>query len=180
LTIIRFGAFALALVIGIVCPAAAKEPARAKAQIAPQPANSAETLDEVLARFDHVQGQIRTLSAEFVQTTRSPLLKDAVVSKGRFYLTKPDSVLWEYSDPELMRFVVADGKYTGYFPERKKAEKRDIKRWSEQLFRFLGVGQGSKELGKFYEISLGAAGPRKRGVSPGAFSQEASRAEERG
>jgi outer membrane lipoprotein-sorting protein len=86
-------------------------------------------------------------------------LKDPVVAKGRFYLTKPDSVLWEYSSPEPMRFVVAKGEYTGYFPERKRAEKRDIKRWSEQLFRFFGLGQGSKELGKFYEITLGASGP---------------------
>jgi outer membrane lipoprotein-sorting protein len=120
--------------------------------VAPGPA---ETLIQVLTRFDQVQGQIRTLSAEFVQTTRSPLLKDPIVAKGRFYLTKPDSVLWEYSAPEPMRFAVADGKYTGYFPERKKAEKRDIKRWSEQLFRFFGVGQGSKELEEFYEITLG-------------------------
>jgi len=143
----------LTLVIGY---APAKEPKHSAAR--PKTQASGETLPEVLSRFDRVQGQIRTLSAEFVQTTRSPLLKDPMVAKGRFYLTKPDSVLWEYSAPEPMRFVVAEGAYTGYFPERKKAEKRDIKRWSEQLFRFFGLGQGSKELGKFYEIALGAAG----------------------
>ena len=119
---------------------------------------SGGTLSQVLSRFDQVQGQVRTLSAEFIQTTRSPLLKDPIVAKGQFYLTKPDSVLWEYSAPEAMRFVVAEGAYTGYFPERRKAEKRDIKRWSEQLFRFFGLGQGSKELGKFYEIALGDTG----------------------
>jgi outer membrane lipoprotein-sorting protein len=126
---------------------------------AAQPPATDANLSDVLARFDQVQGQVRSLSAEFTQTTRSPLLKDPVVAKGRFYLTKPDSVLWEYSSPEPMRFVVAKGEYTGYFPERKRAEKRDIKRWSEQLFRFFGLGQGSKELGKFYEITLGASGP---------------------
>ena len=136
---------------GVVPAKEAKPPQSAKAKVAAP----VETLDQVLARFDQVQGQIRTLSADFVQTTRSPLLKDPTVAKGRFYLTKPDSVLWEYSAPEPMRFAVAGGRYTGYFPERKKAEKRDIKRWSEQLFRFFGVGQGSKELGKFYEIALG-------------------------
>jgi len=133
----------------------AKEP---KSKPEAQPVASGETLPDVLSRFDQVQGQVRTLSAEFVQTTRSPLLKDPIVAKGQFYLTKPQSVLWEYSSPEPMRFVVAEGEYTGYFPERKKAEKRDIKRWSEQLFRFFGLGQGSKELGKFYDIALGQAG----------------------
>jgi outer membrane lipoprotein-sorting protein len=138
----------------------------AKEPRSPKPAARAATpqvtLSQVLDRFDQVQGQIRTLSAEFVQTTRSPLLKDPTVATGRFFLTKPDSVLWEYSAPEPMRFVVSKGQYTGYFPERKRAEKRDIKRWSEQLFRFFGVGQGSKELGKFYEIALGDPGSGNR------------------
>lgn len=122
------------------------------------PAPHAESLPDVLKRFDVVQSQIRTLSAEFVQTTKNPILKQPLVAKGEFYLTKPESVLWQYSSPEPMRFVVAHGEYTGYFPERKKAEKRDIRRWSEQLFRFFGLGQGSQELGKFYEITLGDAG----------------------
>ncbi|HZN54892.1 MAG TPA: outer membrane lipoprotein carrier protein LolA [Candidatus Polarisedimenticolaceae bacterium] len=142
----RLGSAAAILAFGIaVAPAAAASPAP-------------EALAEVLKRFDVVQGQIRTLSAEFVQTTKNPILKQPLVAKGEFYLTKPDSVLWQYSSPEPMRFVVAHGEYTGYFPERKKAEKRDIRRWSEQLFRFFGLGQGSQELGKFYEITLGDSG----------------------
>jgi len=148
------GLVALALLVALVDVAPAKE-AKTPRQAKSAPTVRNDSLDQVLARFDQVQGQIRTLSAEFVQTTRSPLLRDPIVAKGRFYLTKPDSVLWEYSAPEPMRFAVAEGKYTGYFPERKQAEKRDIKRWSEQLFRFFGVGQGSKELGKFYQIALG-------------------------
>jgi outer membrane lipoprotein-sorting protein len=161
--IVRRGAVALAVLFAAVTLAPAKEP-KAQRAAATKTLPSGETLQQVLARFDQVQGQIRTLSAEFTQATRSPLLKDPIVAKGQFYLTKPDSVLWEYQAPEPMRFVVAEGAYTGYFPERKKAEKRDIKRWSEQLFRFFGVGQGSKELGKFYEIALGETGPDASGA----------------
>jgi outer membrane lipoprotein-sorting protein len=123
-----------------------------------------EDLTQVLARFDLVQAQIHTLSAEFVQTTRNSILKEPIVAEGEFYLTKPDSVLWEYSSPEPMRFVVSKGQYTGYFPERKRAEKRDIKRWSEQLFRFFGLGQGSKDLAKFYAITLGPSEPDMKGT----------------
>ena len=173
--IVYRGVVALALLVAVVGLVPAKEP-KAPGAVAKRTRASRETLNQVLTRFDQVQGQIRTLSAEFIQTTRSPLLKDPIIAKGQFYLTKPDSVLWEFQAPEPMRFVVAEGAYTGYFPERKKAEKRDIKRWSEQLFRFFGVGQGSKELGKFYELALGDPGsdekdayllvlsPRKRRV----------------
>jgi len=152
--IICRGAVALLTLVAAVGPVSAKEP---------KTPTSGGELSRVLARFDEVQGQIRTLSAEFIQTTRSPLLKEPIVAQGQFYLTKPDSVLWEYQSPEPMRFVVADGSYTGYFPERKRAEKRDIKRWSEQLFRFFGVGQGSKELGKFFDLALGDEGTDEKG-----------------
>lgn len=169
------GAVALVVLVAVVDPVPAREP-KAPATAPEWTSASGETLNQVLTRFDQVQGQIHTLSAEFIQTTRSPLLKDPTVATGQFYLTKPDSVLWEYQAPEPMRFVVAGGSYTGYFPQRNRAEKRDIKRWSEQLFRFFGVGQGSKELGKFYDLALGETGadekdayllvlsPRKRRV----------------
>ncbi len=157
------GAVALVLLVTAVGPVPAKEP-KTPAAARQRTVASGETLHGVLTRFDEVQGQIRTLSAEFVQTTRSPLLKDPIVAKGQFYLTKPDSVLWEYQSPEPMRFVVAEGSYTGYFPERKRAEQRDIKRWSEQLFRFFGVGQGSKELGKFFDLALGDPGADEKDV----------------
>jgi len=158
---VRRAVLALVLLAAISGPALAAESNIADASAAPTPP-SGESLSQVLARFDQIQGQVRTLSAEFTQTTRSPLLKEPTVAKGEFYLTKPDSVLWEYATPEPMRFVVSGGTYTGYFPERKRAEKRDIKRWSEELFRFFGVGQGSKELGKFYEIALGQTGPGEK------------------
>jgi outer membrane lipoprotein-sorting protein len=154
----RLGGMVVALSLVAAVPAAAKD-----AKPAATPPAGGEALDQVLSRFDQVQGQVKTLSAEFVQTTRNSLLKAPIVAKGKFFLTKPDFVLWEYTSPEPMSFVVANGEYTGYFPERKRAEKRDIKRWSEQLFRFFGLGQGSSELAKFYEIALGDPGSDMRG-----------------
>jgi len=116
---------------------------------------SAVELEELLVDFDKVQESIHTLSAEFTETTHTMLLTDEIVAKGKLFLTKPDSVRWEYSAPEEMQFVIADDQYTGYFPLRKQAEKRDVRRWGEQLFRFLGVGQASDELSKFYSIRIG-------------------------
>jgi outer membrane lipoprotein-sorting protein len=113
-----------------------------------------EPLDEILRQFDEVQLEIRTLSADFTETTESALLTDSIVAEGRVFMTKPDSVRWEYSSPEEMSFVINEDEYTGYFPLRKQAERRGIHRWREQLFRFLGLGQASEELAKFYDITL--------------------------
>lgn len=127
-------------------------------------ADSAE-LEALLASFDRVQGAITTLTADFTETTTSALLKDAIVAQGKIFMTKPSSVRWEYSTPEVMRFVIADDRYTGYFPARKQAEQRDIQRWREQLFRFLGLGQASDELAKFYDIRLDGDSPVEEGVT---------------
>jgi outer membrane lipoprotein-sorting protein len=120
-------------------------------------------LRDLLVGFDRVQAGIRTLSANFSETTTSQLLKDPIQSKGRFYLTKPSSVLWEYAEPEVMRFAIANDEYVGYFPRQNRAERSDVHRWSERIFRIFGVGQTSSELGKFYEIRLAPAAREDRG-----------------
>jgi outer membrane lipoprotein-sorting protein len=121
-------------------------------------------LEEVLTGFDRVQGKIRTLSANFTQTTTNRILKDPIQASGRFYLTKPSSVLWEYEEPEVMRFAIANDEYVGYFPQRKRAERSDVHRWSERIFRMFGLGQTSAELGKFYSIRLAEPGAGEHGT----------------
>jgi outer membrane lipoprotein-sorting protein len=125
---------------------------------------NAADLEEILAGFDEVQSSIHSLRAEFHETSTNLLLKDPIVAEGRFYLSKPDAIRWEYRAPEEMRFVIADDQYTGYFPTQKRAEKRSVRRWSEQIFRFFGLGQGSAELSKFYDISLGGDGSAQDGT----------------
>ncbi len=121
-------------------------------------------LEEFLERFDAAQAEIRSLRADFAQTTVNPLFKEPMASRGRFYLRKPDSVLWEYASPEPMKFAIDRGSYTGYFPGRKRAERRDIHRWTEQIFRFFAVGQASEELRRFYEIRLQDPGSDMKGT----------------
>jgi len=130
---------------------------------AAEPTVTDPELDRVLRHFDEVQSKIRSLSAEFHQTTTNPMLKAPQAADGRFYLRKPDSVLWEYQSPESMKFAIDSGHYTGYFPGRKKAEQRNVHRWTEQIFRFFAVGQASSELRKFYDIRLEDAGPSMQG-----------------
>ena len=103
-------------------------PCTASSETATQP-----SLDQVLARFDEVQQGVTTLSAQFTETTVNELLKEPMIARGRFYMTKPDSVMWEYSTPESMQFVIAKDEYVGYFPARKRAERRNIQRWRDQI-----------------------------------------------
>jgi outer membrane lipoprotein-sorting protein len=114
----------------------------------------AADLEDILAGFDKAQDSFGTLSADFVQTTTNPMLKEPVVAEGRFYMTKPDAIRWEYSTPEEMSFVITKDRYTGYYPERKRAERKNVQRYSKQIFRYFGLGQGSAQLAKYYDITL--------------------------
>jgi hypothetical protein len=93
----------------IVAPLAADDRVRKPAPVDP-------ALKEVLERFDRVQDSIRTLSSEFTWTTDSTLLKNPMVSEGKFYLTKPRAIRWDFTSPEPMEFVIAHDEYIGYFP----------------------------------------------------------------
>ena len=151
---------AVSAILACAVPAFAAAAAAAKA---PAKTAAPTDLDRVLERFDRVQDSIHTLSAEFVETTENKLLKEPLSASGTFYLTKPASVMWEYKSPEEMRFVIDKDLYVGYFPTRKKAEKRDVHRWSDQIFRFFGLGQGSAELKKFYDIRTEDPGADMKG-----------------
>ncbi len=121
-------------------------------------------LTAVLERFDRVQESILTLQADLKMTTVNQLLKDPVVYRGKFYMTKPDAVRWEFTTPEQMQFVIANDEYLGYYPAQKRAERKNIQRWSKQLFRYFGLGQGSDELSKFYNIRLEPSGDAMPGT----------------
>jgi len=138
-------------------PAAAAQKSRS-GQAGRRHAPADPRLVDVLQRFDRVQAGIQTISADFTWTTESALLKDPMVCRGTFYMTKPKAVRWEFKTPEPMEFVIAHDEYVGYFPKRKKAEKRNFKRWSDRVFRYFGLGQASSELSKVYRIRLGDAG----------------------
>lgn len=124
------------------------------------------SLEQVIERFDQAQDELRTITANFEETTTNPLLAEPIVSHGKFFMTKPNSIRWEYDRPEEMQFVIHSDRYTGYFPTRNRAEQRSIKRWSERIFRFIGLGQGSQELSKFYDIRLGTEPERAAGGDP--------------
>ncbi len=117
------------------------------------------SLETVLSRFDEVQQSIRTLRAELKMTTINRLLQDPMVYEGTFFMTKPDAIRWEFETPEPMRFVIANDLYVGYYPEQNRAERQNVRRRSERLFRYFGLGQGSAELTQTYNLELLPADP---------------------
>jgi len=87
-------------------------PVCAQEQQAPQEP-SKESLKEPLkgkagafARIEKAVSTVHAVMSEFRQERRLAMLKEPVVSTGRFYYEKPDKLRWEFINPDPFGFIV--------------------------------------------------------------------------
>lgn len=122
-------------------------------------ASGAPSLDEILSRFDRAQTGIRTMTANFTETKDLKLLREPVVSKGKFYYTRPNDILWEYTDPTAKVFLIRKDELLAYYPQQRRAERVDISRFQSRLLKVFGIGQLSEDLKKYYDLALAPKQP---------------------
>ncbi len=61
---------------------------------------------DVFSRISLAVKTVRTMSSRFEQERRTAMLKEAMISSGRFYFSKPDKIRWETIDPGQGGFSV--------------------------------------------------------------------------
>jgi chaperone LolA len=112
-------------------------------------------LAKVVAEISARQEKIETLRADFRQEKTLSLLANSEVSTGRFVFEKPNRVLWSYQTPKPVTMLIADGWLTTYYPELKKAEKLEVKRFEDRIFRYVGASSGAlRELGRYFDFKF--------------------------
>ncbi|MGH9748712.1 MAG: LolA family protein [Candidatus Polarisedimenticolia bacterium] len=110
-------------------------------------------LREFLKRFDAAQAEATTVVARFTETRRLRLLAKPLILGGRFTFMRPNRVRWEYDAPDRRVFVLTENRYVAFYPDERRAEEVEIKSFvGKRLFRFLGVGQSSADLAKYYDM----------------------------
>lgn len=107
-----------------------------------------------LKQFDKVQQHMETIISHFIEKKELKLLDKPVISRGKFYYRKPNHILWEYEKPHLKKFLLTGNILLSYYPEEKKAEQVNIRRFSSHLFRFFCIGQLSRDLKDYYKIEI--------------------------
>ena len=156
----RIRAKAMRAVIGGLIAIALGPRSIAASKPAPTPEETAarDRLAKILAKFDETQTLTRTLTATFTERKDLGLLKDPVVAKGRFFYTKPNDVLWQYTDPDPRYFLINKDELLSYFPRKRKAERVSISMYHDRLLKVLAIGQPSETLRKYYNIHLEETG----------------------
>jgi outer membrane lipoprotein carrier protein len=81
----------------------------------------------ILARAAEAYARVRTLSADFEQTSENPVLRRTTTSRGTIFQRRPDLFLMRFSEPAGDR-IVSDGTYIWvYYPS---VDERQVIRMS--------------------------------------------------
>lgn len=112
------------------------------------------TLAKVMTEVAKRQKNIRTLEARFRQEKEMALLARPEVSTGTFIYRQPNEVLWKYESPKPVTMLISKGWLTTYYPALNKAEKLEIKRYQDRIFRYMAASAALDELGKYFNFTF--------------------------
>jgi outer membrane lipoprotein carrier protein len=117
-------------------------------------APKADSLDDVIRKVQLAQAKTNTLQADFRQEKSLALMAKPEVSTGRFIYSKPNNVLWTYDAPKRVTMLIADGMLTTYYPDLKKAERIEVKRYQDRIFKYMGASGAIDELGAWFNFTF--------------------------
>jgi outer membrane lipoprotein-sorting protein len=110
-----------------------------------------ESFDDLYRRGQQANAAIKTLTANFTETTTSSLLAKPLVSRGTLAVQRPSRVILRYTDPD-QRVVLIDGNtMTMIWPSRKLRQESDIRRAQERVQRYFVNGTAA-ELRREFDI----------------------------
>ena len=114
----------------------------------------AATLEQVIKKVQETQKKTMTLQASFKQEKELALLSKPEVSTGTFTYSRPSNVLWTYDAPKRVQMVIAGGVMTTYYPELLKAERIDVKRFEDRIFKYMGASGAIDELARYFDFTF--------------------------
>ena len=121
---------------------------------APMHAAGPVTLDTIIKKVQEQQKKTQTLQASFRQEKELALLAKPDVSTGTFIYSRPNNVLWTYDAPKRVQMVIAGGFLTTYYQDLGKAERIDVKRFEDRIFRYMGATGAIDELARYFDFTF--------------------------
>jgi outer membrane lipoprotein-sorting protein len=108
-----------------------------------------DSFDELYLRGQRANAAIRTLAAQFTETTTSSLLTRPLVSRGHLAVERPARVVLRYTDPES-RVVLIDGnRMTLSWPSHNVRQTTDIGTAQGRVQKYFVNGTAAELRGQF-------------------------------
>lgn len=117
-------------------------------------AGQAVPLEQVIRKVQEQQRKTHTLQADFRQEKELALLAKPEVSSGTFTYSKPNNVLWTYTAPKRVQMVIANGVLTTYYADLAKAERIDVKKFEDRIFKYMGASGAIDELARYFDFTF--------------------------
>ncbi len=120
--------------------------------------DSASNKAEVFRRIKQAASSVQTLAGEFTQEKHLEILKNAPISKGRFFYKNPDCLRWEVYEPTSMGFIVNGDKGKRWRGKSGSLQSFDLKKEpviqiiTEQVFAWARADFDRLEAG--YDITV--------------------------
>jgi len=112
------------------------------------------SLEAVVKNVQDQQKKTTSMEADFRQEKVLALLSKPDVSTGTFVFSRPNSVLWSYDAPKRVQMLIANGTLTTYYPDLNKAEKLDVTRFQDRIFKYMGATGAIDELGRYFDFTF--------------------------
>jgi outer membrane lipoprotein-sorting protein len=111
------------------------------------------SFDESYRRAQQANAALKTLTADFTESTTSSLLARPLVAHGTLAVQRPSRVILRYSDSDA-RVVLIDGdRLTMTWPSRQVRQQTDITRAQSRVQRYFVQGS-AEELRREFDIEL--------------------------
>ena len=113
---------------------------------------------EIFSRIKQAASSVQTLAGEFTQEKHLEILKNAPISKGRFFYKNPDCLRWEVCEPLSMGFIVNGDKGKRWRGQSGSLQSFDLKKEpviqiiTEQVFAWARADFDRLEAG--YDITV--------------------------
>jgi outer membrane lipoprotein-sorting protein len=151
------------------------DPSAQTAEISPE-SKAKENKSKIFSLIAAGASAVQTLSSDFSQERHLSMLKEPLVSTGRFAYEKPDRLYWETLKPEPMGFVVQGDKAKRWSGDPGKAETLEvnqefmIRAIVEQVFAWARADFAWLE--KRYRISVREESPFLLKLIPLSFQEK--------
>jgi outer membrane lipoprotein-sorting protein len=112
------------------------------------------TLETVIKKVQEQQKKTQSLQADFRQEKELSLMAKPEVSSGTFTFSKPNNVLWSYTAPKRVQMLITKGSMTTYYPDLRKAESIDVRRFEDRIFKYMGASGAIDELARYFDFTF--------------------------
>jgi len=111
-----------------------------------------DLFDDIYARSRGIEASLKTVTAQFTETTTTSMLSKPIVSHGTLAVVRPDRIVLRYADPEPHVVLIDGGQMTFSWPSRGITQKSDIGAARKRVDKYF-VDKDPDELRRAFRIA---------------------------